>query len=689
MSTSPGGSQAPTASRRSLLTPYLITVWVLGWGAAATVWLLSPPWLGWDGHGLLLVVLAIGLILGELRPIPVSRAGETTDQITISTPFAVALVLLGPLSFALAVHVAAVLFDDIRAGRGARKILFNASQYVLTLLATRAMWCAFTGRPILGGYEPFPPSMVWAGIVAGLMFFAVNLVLISVVVALASDQPVLAILREDLGFQATTSTVLVSLGPVAAVCGEVSVVLLPLLAMPVLAVHHNARLAVQREQESLRDPLTGLANRLLFTERVERALAEGLRSGASSAVMLLDLDHFKEINDTLGHQVGDDMLIDLGRRLRATAPAGATVARMGGDEFAVLIPEVWSLDDAQGIGERLLAGLTEPLVVAGIRLPIQASLGLALAPEHGTDAFSLLRRADVAMYSAKRDGVGLRRYDESNDPHSPQRLELLADLPVAVECDQLFLVFQPQLDLLTGCVDRAEALVRWAHPTRGLVAPDEFIPVAENTGTIAPITEFVVREAIAEVRRWRDLGLSLGVSVNVSVRDLSDERLLNTVRTSLLRSRVAAGSLTLEVTESGVMIDPQRTVRALESLREIGVRIAIDDFGTGQASLGYLKQLAVDELKIDKSYVLDLLSGRHDSVIVRSTVDLAHDLGLAVVAEGVEDDPTLAELRRIGCDTAQGYGLGRPMPADQFQLWLRAYDAAAAEVSSRDLVESV
>jgi diguanylate cyclase (GGDEF)-like protein len=682
MSLDEGGGASAPAPDRSLLSPYLFAIGALGCGAAACLWAFDPPWRGLDGHWAILGLLALGLVLGEVRPIPVSRAGETTDQITISTPYALALITIGPIGFAIAVQVLAVLFDDLKAGRGLRKLVFNASQYVLTLVAARAVWSLLSGTPFLGGYASFDTSYVPAALAAGVVFFAVNLLLISAVVAFASGQPVLTILRDDLSFQVTTSTVLVALGPVAAVCVQNSLLLLPLLSMPILAVYHNARLAVRREQESLHDPLTGLANRMLFTERTERALSEGRRLGTSTAVMLLDLDHFKEINDTLGHQVGDEMLVEISRRLAKSAPEGATVSRLGGDEFAVLVDAVATEAEGRAIATQLLTGLAQPVVLNGIRLAVQASVGIALAPKDGDDAFSLLRRADVAMYSAKREGAPLRSYHVDNDPHSAKRLELLGDLPDAVVENRLFLVYQPQIDLLTDTVDRVEALVRWNHPVRGLVQPEEFIPLAENTGSIQGITRYVLTEALSRTRAWHDRGLALGLAVNVSVRDLADDRLIESVTEALRMSGLPPEVLTLEVTESSVMYDPQRAIQALEAVRRLGVRVAIDDFGTGQASLAYLKRLAIDELKIDKSFVTNLLADDTDGVIVRSTVELAHNLGLDVVAEGVEDLSTLAALRAIGCDTAQGYAVGMPMTAADLDRWLRVREHRLTELES-------
>jgi diguanylate cyclase (GGDEF)-like protein len=542
-----------------------------------------------------------------------------------------------------------------------------------------------THHAFFGSYQQFSTADLGAALAAGATFFVVNLWLISAVVAIASRHRILDIVREDLRFQATTSGVLVALAPVGGICVQASPLLLPLLAMPLLAVHRSASLAIKHEHESQHDPLSGLANRLLFRERAERAVAEASRSGGTVAVMIIDLDHFKEINDTLGHQVGDEMLIEVARRLEASLPSHATVARLGGDEFAVLIADLASGDEAMQLARQMLIVLTGPFIVGDIRLSIQASAGIAVSPTHGTDVSTIMKRADVAMYDAKRERARVLMYRPEHDTHSPRRLELLSDLRAAVANDQMFLVYQPKLDLRSGAVTGAEALVRWSHPTRGLIAPDEFITLAENTGMIGLITQFVLGRALAQLATWQSAGIDLDVAVNISVRDLGDGALPDLVEAALKQSGIEPGRLTLEVTESGVMTDPRRAIEVLEKLRAIGVRVAVDDFGTGHASLTYLKKLAIDELKIDKSFITNYALDHSDGIIVRSTVDLAHNLGLWVVAEGVEDPATLDGLRAIGCDTAQGYHVSRPMPTPEFERWMRAQATQELRTVSTDL----
>ena len=354
-------------------------------------------------------------------------------------------------------------------------------------------------------------------------------------------------------------------------------------------------------RQASHDALTGLANRELFRERAVRALEDSQRADQPLAIMMIDLDHFKEINDTLGHQVGDELICEVAHRLEEARPAGATVARLGGDEFAVLLPDIPDLSVAEDVATYLLSVLGKSFSVGGVRLVVQASLGIALAPDHGDDVHTLMRRSDIALYEAKRERARFCAYtSEDEDAHTPQRLTILTDLRSAVEDDQLFLVYQPKIDVASGEVAGVEALVRWNHPTRGIQYPDTFIPLAENTGLIAPITWFVVERALRQVRTWQENGIDLSVAVNLSVRHLTDMSLPDRIAVALERWGVAPSKLVIEVTENSIMTDPKRATVVLQQLRRIGVEIAIDDYGTGHASLNYLKRFDIDELKVDK-----------------------------------------------------------------------------------------
>ncbi len=674
-----GNSAAPLPRRPVwALKAYIWIVIVIGFLFLVASLVLSPisqalnaqAWSGgYPSQGLVLTLLVVTVIIGELRPVPVPRSGDVADMITISTTFVLALAIVGPISLALIAQGVAVLIDDVISRRSPLKIAFNVSQYLVTVFLAHAAFSLVMGEPIFGPYAIFDPVGFAFGVpalvgalAAAFTFLVANQALVSTVVALDSGQRVSPIFAADLRFQAMTAGVLAVLAPVAAMIVQTQPLMLPMLIAPIAAVHNSARLAVAMGRQASHDALTGLANRELFRDRSVRALEESQRAGQSLAIMMIDLDHFKEINDTLGHQVGDELICEVAHRLEGARPEGSTVARLGGDEFAVLLPDIPDLSVAEDVATYLLSVLGKPFSVGGVRLVVQASLGIALAPDHGDDVHTLMRRSDIALYEAKRERARFCAYsNEDEDTHTPQRLTILTDLRSAVEDDQLFLVYQPKIDVASGEVVGVEALVRWNHPTRGIQYPDSFIPLAENTGLISSITFFVIERALRQVRTWQESGIDLSVAVNLSVRHLTDMSLPDRIAVALERWGVAPSKLVIEVTESSIMTDPKRASVVLQQLRRIGVDVSIDDYGTGHASLNYLKQFDIDELKIDRSFIMNLDVESSDAIIVASTVELGHNLGLRIVAEGVEDADTLAWLEALGCDVAQGYHIGRPM----------------------------
>jgi diguanylate cyclase (GGDEF)-like protein/PAS domain S-box-containing protein len=425
------------------------------------------------------------------------------------------------------------------------------------------------------------------------------------------------------------------------------------------------------EHQALHDGLTGLPNRTLFRDRIEQAIAAARREGGRLAVAMMDLDRFKDINDSLGHHAGDALLIEIGCRLRGVLRCSDTVARLGGDEFGVLISKPRTTRDVAIVIEKIRAALEQPVTIDGLALPAEGSIGIAMFPDHGHDVDTLLRHADVAMYSSKDEKSGYAFYDSSRSESDPARLTLVSELRRAIEEHELVLYYQPKAALANGAVQSVEALLRWNHPTRGLVGPDEFIPLAQQTGLIKPLTLFVLDEALSQCRAWERAGMSLGVAINISIRNLLDAHFPELVRTLLEKWRVAPSMLELEITESTVLSDPVRTKRVLDRLSAMGVALSIDDFGTGYSSLSYLSQLPVNEIKIDRSFVMNMAENSGDAVIVRSTIDLARNLGLQVVAEGVETEQAWDELTKLGCTLAQGFYLSRPAPAAELTEWLK------------------
>jgi diguanylate cyclase (GGDEF)-like protein len=440
----------------------------------------------------------------------------------------------------------------------------------------------------------------------------------------------------------------------------------------------------QRRGEELRvvattDELTGLANRKEFSDWLDAEIKVCEQTGTTFGVLLLDLDHFKDINDTLGHQFGDDLLTDLGPRLAARIGERGLVARFGGDEFAIL-PARRS-DDVIALGQivdDVLRCVREPVVVKEITLEVDGSIGVSRYPENGTDAQTLLRRADIAMYAAKGHGDSFRIFSADQDNHSPSRLSMVSDFRRALERESEIIVhFHPIVDLSTRTVHGAEALVRWQHPTLGLLQPGAFIEVVEQTGLMGPLTTTVLTNAIIKCAAWHAEGRELTVAVNLSVRNLHDPLLPSQVDQLLARHGLPPRFLKLEITESMIMSDPERALATVRELVELGVRLAVDDFGTGHSSLANLRMLPVHELKIDRSFVTPMLSDEGDMVIVRSTVDLGHALGLRVIAEGVEDRETLERLASLGCDRAQGHYFSMPVPAEEFISWIPGFERPA------------
>ncbi len=659
-------ARAP-AWRASPLDLVVAVVTVLGVLALVVSFAAEPWWDSLRAEPEVYAVLGLALLVAELRPIPISRGDDTVDHITISTTFTVALLAIGPLSLALAAQVLAVVAGDLRGSSTARKVVFNAAQYVLSMTAARLAFAAvaedvgFHDRHLDYGTRFVLPTLV-----AGAVFVVTNHLLVACAVSLETGVPFREVAAQDAMFSLTTSAVLISLAPVAAFVSEASVWMLLLLLLPMLAVHRSAAHSMLREQMALHDPLTGLGTRVLLRMRGDRLLADSDAS-AGPSIVVVDLDHFDDINDSYGLPTGDAVLVEVAIRIRATVPDDALVCRLG-DQFAILLPA--GRAGADGLSANLLRVLDAPAELGDVRLMLQASIGVAVAPEHGQDMEVLLKNASVALHDPARRRDRATFYRPDADQGTLERLRLLSELRTAVDERQFVVVFQPQISVETGHLVGAEALVRWNHPTRGMVPPDVFIGLAENSGLITPMTAVVLDEALGALARLRRAGHELRMAVNMSARHMSDLTLPQLVRDALSRHGIPAHLLTLEVTETGILSEPASVDAVVRDLRELGVSIAVDDYGTGHASLSYLKRLDIDELKIDKSFVIDMGNDTGDAIIVRSTIELGHDLGLRIVAEGVEDAETLAMLARLGSDYAQGWHIGRPMPEHDLRAML-------------------
>jgi diguanylate cyclase (GGDEF)-like protein/PAS domain S-box-containing protein len=426
------------------------------------------------------------------------------------------------------------------------------------------------------------------------------------------------------------------------------------------------------QYQALHDPLTGLPNRVLFAERIGQAVRHARRNEMQLAVMLMDLDRFKEVNDSLGHPAGDQLLVAVSERIRGAIRDSDTFARLGGDEFGLLLPELRSAADVEPVLARISAALEQPISVHTLPLAVEASIGVAMFPAHGEEAQVLIQRADVAMYEAKRENASACFYDQESHDYDVNRLTLVGELRRAMERDELVLHYQPKACLENGEVRSVEALVRWNHPERGLIFPDSFIPIAQETSLIGPFTLHVLEIALRQGRAWREQGLELAISVNLSMRNLLDRDFPRRLQEQLERFEMPASALELEVTESSMLANPKRAKLVLGELSALGVRLSIDDFGTGYSSLSYLRELPVDEIKIDRSFVMRMTEQTADVAIVRSTIDLGRNLGLDVVAEGVETREIWDKLIELGCRTAQGYYLSRPVDAATLTAWLQS-----------------
>ncbi len=642
-------------------------VW-FGWGlvvlAVLNLRATDITVIGWP-----LVVVAGLAFLGELRPVIASNV-YVGSGVAISTAFVFAALYLWGFTPAIALQATAILVGEIMNRKDVWRILFNVGQYVISIAAA---W----GVLVVAGVttSAAAPRTEFHGTDAGWVlaswgaYHLVNLGLVAGTAA-SGGQTWWESFSDDFWYYTFSTLSVLAVSPFIVVMASQAWQFVPLLLLPLMAVYLTAAVSRDKERQALHDALTDLPNRTLLQQRVESALAGARRDGVGLGLILLDLDRFKEVNDTLGHPAGDALLEVVARRLVGAVRPGDTVARLGGDEFAVLLPDVDHPTDAIEVAGRIKQSLAEPFRLEGVLMDVDVSIGIALSPQHGDDVEVLMRRADVAMYVAKGEQTGIEVYDVARDPNSPTRLGTVTALREALDLGQLELHYQPKVNLVDGTVVGVEALVRWRHPERGLIPPDDFIPLAERTGLVHRITAFVVKAALDQVEEWWKQGVQIPVAVNVSMRDLQETDLAGLVAAELDAHHLPPSALVLELTESVLAQDPGRAVATLRELADLGVLSSLDDFGTGYSSLLLLERLPVAEIKIDRSFVRRLDEAGADPAMVRSIIGFAHGLGLSVVAEGVETSLAWKVLRDMDCDVAQGYRVARPMPADQATQWL-------------------
>ena len=495
--------------------------------------------------------------VGELVPLNVVTRG-VEGEVTTSTTFTFAMLLAAGPACAFVALVGSSVLADLIKGKAPTKLLFNCCQYAITITAAAVVLGALTEVPRVGEEFHFAPNDLPGILVAATVFFVVNSTLVATVIALSQDMRIGRYLVQDWFFQVSTGGLMLGLAPMVALAADFALPSVALLFLPLLAVHRGGRQAIAKEHQALHDALTGLPNRSLFSHRIEQVLHAARRADRIAAVMLIDLDHFKEINDTLGHHAGDRLLQEVAERLYASLEEHDTVARLGGDEFGVLIPDCENHDEASAVAQRLLGQLREPFSIDGLTLEVDASIGIACSPEHGADVEQLNQRADIAMYAAKEGGRGHVMFEPQLDRYSPRRLSLAGALRSAIADGEIVLFFQPKAELTTGKITGVEALARWRHPRLGLIGPSEFVPIAEQTGLIGPLTSHVLAEALNQVREWSEQGEELSVAVNLSARSFLDAQLAVEIPRLLERSGVPAHLLELEITESMLMIDPAR-----------------------------------------------------------------------------------------------------------------------------------
>ena len=632
-------------------------------------------------------VLAVLAVVADALPFAVPGAARRARPVFVSVCFTFAIMLLWGAGPAVAVQAVSVTVAGIRQQLGVARTLFTMGRLSAALVAADAVLSA-SGTPAFTIGEPLGRADVIAVAVAGLVWFVVNYLLVIVKLRVLQGATWRQILTRTFPHELLSAAALLSLAALLVSASTDWVI--ALILVPVIAVSQVVRLSEGQDRLVRFDQLTGLLSRRALAEEVADLTSRFDRRGREEspadtryALLLIDLDRFKTVNDALGHAVGDRLLAEVARRLERLVRPGDAVARLGGDEFAVIAKRVGTLEHARAIAGRIEADLRQPVYLDGLPLDVSASIGIAVCPLHGSDFVTLLRHADVAMYSAKHREATVAVYSPQADQNSVARLNLLADLRRALEdpdrAHEITLEYQPQVVIATGEVVGVEALLRWQHPDQGSVRADETVHIAEHSAVMQSLTHRVIDEAVAQLAAWRAAGIVLRVSINVSVRDLHTTTIVDHLRDCLRREQVPGQQVELEVTETGVMTDTRAVVGTLQQLAQLGVGISLDDFGTGYSPLLHLRRLPLSEVKIDHSFVKTMATNSDDEAVVRSIIGLTHALGLRVVAEGVEDSTVAGLLVEADCDVAQGWHYGRPMRPNDVSAWLARRATTSAQ----------
>jgi diguanylate cyclase (GGDEF)-like protein len=674
----------PSLRRPSMFSLFWYFSVIGGWATLAIAITVVASSELTDG-GAPLAMTAVLLVVLELLPLVEGR-GHDPQGVVMSTAFVCAMLFMWGIWPAVLVVSIAALVSDLNVRKPAWKVLFNVGQYNLSVVAGwLVMALAHQGPSLEHPLSHFSGQDLPWMVGVWLAYFATNDVLVSGV--LAWTDSFVTVLVEDFWHYSLMTFSVLALSPLIVVMAQTAWVLLPLLLIPLILVYRTAQMSLDKEHQAGHDSLTGLPNRKNLLGALDEALNRSRRDGHSFGLLLIDLDHFKEVNDTLGHHVGDQILIHFAERLTSSVRATDHVARLGGDEFAVIVADA-DADAVCALAERIQHSMVDPIAHDGMLLDIQASIGVAMHPAQGHRADDLLRLADVAMYDAKETRAGVATYEVARDRNSADRLGLLGELRQALEDGALDLHYQPKVSMHDLSLLGVEALIRWNHPQRGFVSPDEFIPLAERSGIMPLLTERVIKLALNQMAEWRCQGLTVPVAVNVSVTDLAGSRLVALVREGLHAFALPSGMLQLEITERVVAQDGVELNSVFSALAAMGVTLSLDDFGTGYSSLLRLQELPVDEIKIDRAFVSRLAERDDGPGIVQAVINLAHARHLPAVAEGVETEQEWNVLRALGCDGAQGWHIAAPMPAAEATEWIRAHLQISAGDAEADPIAS-